>query len=62
MRTLILSDGIPGHFNQSRGVASLLKEDIGLNEEVIKLEPKIKSLRSPIKLIARYLCNKPYSI
>ena len=57
MRTLILSDGIPGHFNQSRGVASLLKEDIDLNEEVIKLEPKIKSLRSPIKLIARYLCN-----
>ena len=57
MRTLILSDGIPGHFNQSRGITSLLKEDIDLNEEIIKLEPKIKSLRSPIKLIARYLCN-----
>lgn len=57
MKTLILSDGIPGHFNQSRGVASLLQEDIDLNEKVVQLEPKIKSLRSPIKLIARYLCN-----
>ena len=49
MKTLILSDGIPGHFNQSRGVASLLQEDIDLNEKVVQLEPKIKSLRSPIK-------------
>ena len=57
MKTLILSDGIPGHFNQSRGVASLLQEDIDLNEKVVQLEPKIRSLRSPIKLIARYLCN-----
>ena len=57
MKTLILSDGIPGHFNQSRGVASLLQEDIDLNEKVVQLEPKIKTLRSPIKLIARYLCN-----
>ena len=53
MKTLILSDGIPGHFNQSRGVASLLQEDIDLNEKVVQLEPKIRSLRSPIKLIAR---------
>lgn len=57
MKTLILSDGIPGHFNQSRGVASLLQEDIDLNEKVVQLEPKIRSLRSPIKLMARYLCN-----
>ena len=57
MRTLILSDGIPGHFNQSRGVALLLGEDILLNEEVKNLEPKIRLLRSPIKLLARYLCK-----
>ena len=57
MKTLIFSDGIPGHFNQSRGVASLLNEDIDLNEEVVQLEPKIRFLRSPIKLMARYLCN-----
>ncbi len=57
MKALILSDGIPGHFNQSRGVALLLGEDILLNEEVKNLEVKIRLLRSPIKLLARYLCN-----
>ena len=39
MKTLILSDGIPGHFNQSRGVASLLQEDIDLNVHLIKNVP-----------------------
>lgn len=57
MKALILSDGIPGHFNQSRGVALLLGENILLNEEVKNLEPKIRLLRSPIKLLARYLCK-----
>ena len=57
MKVLILSDGIPGHFNQSRGVALLLGENILLNEEVKNLEPKIRLLRSPIKLLARYLCK-----
>ena len=57
MKALILSDGIPGHFNQSRGVALLLGENIVLNEEVKNLEPKIRLLRSPIKLLARYLCK-----
>ena len=57
MKVLILSDGIPGHFNQSRGVALLLGENIILNEELKNLEPKIRLLRSPIKLLARYLCK-----
>jgi uncharacterized protein len=57
MKALILSDGIPGHFNQSRGVALLLGENILLNEEVKNLEPKIRLLRSPIQLLARYLCK-----
>ena len=57
MKALILSDGIPGHFNQSRGVSLLLGENIVLNEEVKNLEPKIRLLRSPIKLLARYLCK-----
>ena len=57
MKTLILSDGIPGHVNQSRGVSSLLAESITIDESIIVLKPKIYFLRSPIKLLARALCK-----
>ena len=55
MQVLILSDGIPGHFNQSKGVAALLAETMEINESLAIINPKIRLLRSPIKLIARYL-------
>lgn len=55
MQVLILSDGIPGHFNQSKGVAALLAETMEINESLAIVNPKIRLLRSPIKLIARYL-------
>ena len=55
MQVLILSDGIPGHFNQSKGVAALLAETMEINESLAIVNPKIRLLRSPIKLFARYL-------
>ena len=57
MKALILSDGIPGHFNQSKGVLTLLKESVDIEDEIIQLRPRVKFLRSPIKLIARALCK-----
>lgn len=57
MQVLILSDGIPGHFNQSKGVAALLAEKIDFHETIEIIEPKSKTLRSPIKLLARYLAK-----
>jgi len=57
-RILIISDGIPGHVNQSRGIATLLKTKFNFSTSEVELEYKINFLRSPIQIIARTLCGK----
>jgi|APSaa5957512535_1039671.scaffolds.fasta_scaffold02566_3 hypothetical protein len=54
---LIISDGIPGHVNQSRGMATLLGTKFELS--VIEVELKYKSyfFRSPIQIISRFMCR-----
>ena len=62
MKVMILSDGVPGHFNQSKGVSKLIAEQINFIEEIKILEPKFFIFRSFIKILSRYLCkslNKP---
>ncbi len=56
-RVLIISDGIPGHVNQSRGIVNLLKKKFEVFKIEIELEPKIRFLRSPINIIARTFCK-----
>ena len=46
MRILILSDGIPGHFNQSIGIAKILSEEIEVVYEVVESKLKFNALRS----------------
>lgn len=56
-RVLIISDGIPGHVNQSRGIVTLLKKKFEVFKIEIELEPKIRFLRSLIHIIARIFCK-----
>ena len=46
MRILILSDGIPGHFNQSIGIAKILSEEFEVVYEVVESKLKYNALRS----------------
>ena len=46
MRILILSDGMPGHFNQSIGIAKILSEEIEVVYEVVESKLKFNALRS----------------
>lgn len=46
MRILILSDGIPGHFNQSIGIAKILSEEFEVVYEVVESKLKLNALRS----------------
>ena len=55
MKVIILSDGVPGHFNQSKGVSRLIAEKINFTEEIKILEPKFFIFRSFIKIFSRYL-------
>ena len=57
-RVLIISDGIPGHVNQSRGIVNLLKKKFEVFKIEIELEPKIRFLRPLIHIIARAFCKK----
>ena len=50
MKVAILSDGIPGHVNQSIGIINLLSEDISIEFEIIPLHQKYSFLRSLIKV------------
>jgi hypothetical protein len=56
-RVLIISDGIPGHVNQSRGIVTLLKKKYKIFTSEVELESKIYFLRSLIQIIARTLCK-----
>ena len=55
MKVAILSDGIPGHFNQSIGVANLLDEDIPSQQTIFKIVHKLPLMRSFTRLYLRYL-------
>lgn len=46
MKVLILSDGIPGHFNQSIGIAKILSEDLEITYKIINSQFKLKVFRS----------------
>ena len=55
MRVAILSDGIPGHVNQSIGIINLLSEDISIEFEIIPLHQKYSCLRALIKVYKKFL-------
>jgi len=52
---LIISDGIPGHFNQSKGVASILSKKHPSNISIIELSFKSYQLRGLITVFSRLL-------
>ena len=57
MKALIISDKIPGHFNQSIGIVKLLSESVDINYEIVEGEYKIPLLRSFFKLFHRFMLN-----
>ena len=59
---LIISDGIPGHANQSKGVASLLAQSYPVNINLHEMKYRIYSLRSLFTIIAKLLLKKPHRI
>ena len=54
---IILSDGIPGHVNQSKGIATLLSTQYKLSISIIEMTYKFRPLRSIITFVARFLCK-----
>ena len=56
-KILILSDGIPGHFNQSKGIARLLAERFESSITTEEISYRINFLRSIIIFLARILCK-----
>ena len=56
---LIISDGIPGHFNQSKGVAALLANRHSSSIKIIDLQFKSYSLRGFITVFSRFLMKLP---
>jgi mitochondrial fission protein ELM1 len=56
---LIISDGIPGHFNQSKGVASILSKKHPSNISIIELSFKSHQFRRLITVLSRLLMKIP---
>ena len=56
-KILILSDGIPGHFNQSKGIARLLAERFECSVTTEEISYRINFIRSIIIFLARILCK-----
>jgi len=56
---LLISDGIPGHFNQSKGVASILSKTHPSNIHLTELSFKIHQLRGLITVFSRILMKLP---
>ncbi len=56
-KVLIISDKIPGHFNQSIGVCKLLNEKIEVDYSIIEMHWRINILRSLFRIISRKLCK-----
>jgi len=55
----IISDGIPGHVNQSKGVAHLLSQSYSVNIELHLMSFRIHALRSLFTIVAKLLLKKP---
>ena len=56
-KIIILSDNIPGHFNQSKGIAVLLATQFECSISIIPIVYKLQPLRSVVTFIARNLCR-----
>ena len=56
---LIISDGIPGHFNQSKGVAALLANRHSSKIKIIDLQFTSYSFRGFITVFSRFLMKLP---
>ena len=52
-KALIISDSVPGHFNQSIGICSLLSEEIEMEFSIVEMKWKVRVLRSLFKIIGR---------
>tara|TARA_B110000444_G_scaffold197147_1_gene187935 strand:- start:78 stop:1058 length:981 start_codon:yes stop_codon:yes gene_type:complete len=57
MKIGILSDGKPGHLNQSIGIANILSEDLEFSLTIINLSMKYSSLQPLLRLYQRFLCR-----
>ncbi len=56
MKTIwMLSDGLPGHFNQSLGLSKAIQSSF--QHDLIRIDIRLKSkvFRSPMRFIANYL-------
>ncbi len=60
-KILIISDGIPGHFNQSKGVASLLTNKHSAETRIINLQFRSRHLRGLTTVFSRLLMRFPSS-
>ena len=60
-KILIISDGIPGHFNQSKGVASLLTNKHSAEIRIIDLQFRSRYLRGLTTVFSRLLMRFPSS-
>ena len=60
-KILIISDGIPGHFNQSKGVASLLTNKHSAETRIIDLQFRSRFLRGLTTVFSRLLMRFPSS-
>ena len=56
-KALIISDSIPGHFNQSIGIYSLLNEEMDFELSIVEMKWKVRVFRSVFKIIGRKLCK-----
>ena len=57
MKVGILSDGKPGHLNQSLGIANILAEDLELDIITIDLLVKNPLLKPFLRFYQRFLCQ-----
>ena len=54
-KILIISDGIPGHYNQSKGVALMIKETCDCAITTHELSWRLYVLRSACNIFAKFL-------
>jgi hypothetical protein len=58
----VVSDGVPGHFNQSKGVLFALERDFELEVHWIELTLKHKLYRRPLTWLLNYKIPKAEKI
>ncbi len=61
-KILIISDGIPGHYNQSKGVASLLANKHSFETTITDLQFRSHYLRGFITAFSKFLMRFPSSL